>query len=427
MIRISRILRQVQKVANGRQAVLLAFAAALTTLSGFLVTLFSTRFLEPTENAEFLVYLSVLGSMYNLVGGISDETTRSVGSALQQRNRDVNSSRTYPRTVLYGTIIVGVIATSIILLFTLLGGGAVLGGGSSILVLMAIATLMQSGHAATFGYLSATRSWRQVATLNMAVAICRVILVAIVAILIGTLFSFQLAVVLVTFVWVFYALTSAKVRSAYHAEADVPLSKFIRNCAHTTLASVAYTVVVSGFPAILTAATAHSSSPLELATVILAVSITRSPISLAVSTFRPVLLSGFIGTTGRRFKSAVTTILFVVVIGVGLTVVLGFIGPWLFSALYGELYTISPISLALLTLSAVAVTAINVSGMAALAASKQRQFSIGWVAAAIVTVGLTFFPAPLPLSLRAAVALTLGPLVGIFVHLTSVRSADVID
>lgn len=64
-----------------------------------------------------------------------------------------------------------------------------------------------------------------------------------------------------------------------------------------------------------------------------------------------------------------------------------------------------------------------VSGPATLASGRHSAYVFGWAAAAALTVGILFLPLPLPLPLplvaRALLALAVGPLVGIAVHVVA--------
>lgn len=76
-------------------------------------------------------------------------------------------------------------------------------------------------------------------------------------------------------------------------------------------------------------------------------------------------------------------------------------------------------TLALLTASAGAIGLLTLTGAAAIASGRHTAFAAGWVVATVVTAGALLGPGPL--ATRTVIALTLGPLAGVLVHLAGLR------
>jgi hypothetical protein len=74
-----------------------------------------------------------------------------------------------------------------------------------------------------------------------------------------------------------------------------------------------------------------------------------------------------------------------------------------------------------LTAGAVALAALTVTGLGLVAADRHLAASGGWVATLLATV--LVLTAPLAIGARVELALVLGPLVGIVVHLAVLRAA----
>ena len=97
------------------------------------------------------------------------------------------------------------------------------------------------------------------------------------------------------------------------------------------------------------------------------------------------------------------------------------IGPPLLSALFGSAYQVEPLTVAALVLAATAIAWLYVTGPATLARHLHTPYSLGWAIAAVVAIGCLALP--LPLEAKAVLALLVGPLVGVVIHVAAqVRS-----
>ena len=98
------------------------------------------------------------------------------------------------------------------------------------------------------------------------------------------------------------------------------------------------------------------------------------------------------------------------------------IGPWLMRVAFGPEYRTSGVLLAWLTVAAVSIALLTLTGAATVASALHRAYSIGWVGATVAAALLLTLP--LSLESRTVIALMCGPLVGIGVHLTALARAD---
>jgi O-antigen/teichoic acid export membrane protein len=120
---------------------------------------------------------------------------------------------------------------------------------------------------------------------------------------------------------------------------------------------------------------------------------------------------------GLLFPTALVT-------GVGMVGVPGaaLIGPWLLRAAFGPDYRADSALLAWLTMAAVAIAVLTLTGAAAVARALQRVYALGWVGATVASTLLLLLP--VGLATRTVIALLCGPLVGIAIHLAALARAD---
>lgn len=88
--------------------------------------------------------------------------------------------------------------------------------------------------------------------------------------------------------------------------------------------------------------------------------------------------------------------------------------------LYGTKFHIESGPLALLVLAAGLIAAQTLTGAATMAQGRHRVFAAGWLVSALVVVALLSLD--LSVNARAVLALNVGPLVGMTVHLASLAS-----
>jgi O-antigen/teichoic acid export membrane protein len=91
-------------------------------------------------------------------------------------------------------------------------------------------------------------------------------------------------------------------------------------------------------------------------------------------------------------------------------------------AFFGSGYRVSGLLLAALTLAATGLALLTLTGSAVLAMGRHRAYAIGWFLSCIASV--TLLTTGLPLASRCVLSLCLGPLVGIAIHLSVLRSAS---
>ena len=89
-------------VIGGRGMASVGIASVVAAGSGYLVLVVVARYLEPSVNADFLVYWSLLFGGFGILGGIQQEATRSVGTAAHTGEATPGAARVLPWSLLIG-------------------------------------------------------------------------------------------------------------------------------------------------------------------------------------------------------------------------------------------------------------------------------------------------------------------------------------
>ena len=214
-------------------------------------------------------------------------------------------------------------------------------------------------------------------------------------------------------------------RRVFNSRADVSLGRLLYNYTLSMGSSTANAVLMMGLPLLLNASidVNNSLQQVILAVLILAISITRSPIMIPLQAFQGVAVSAFLKQKNhplRAFAKPAGALLGVGLVGAIAAYVLG---PWLFGLLYPpkpseiEAYAqvvTSPV-LAFLVFASVFLALLVLSGSLVIALNMHRAYVSGWVLAAVVACVVAV--SPLPLLTRTLLALYAGPLLGLLVHL----------
>jgi hypothetical protein len=185
------------------------------------------------------------------------------------------------------------------------------------------------------------------------------------------------------------------------------------NSLRTVIAGAATGVIISGFPFLVTVTSVGSDS-VQLATLVLAVTLTRAPLIIPILALQSYLVVRFRDAGPRFWRELVAIVVGVAALAAVLGVAAWLIGPWVLDVIFGGKYVIEGTTLGILVASAGLTGALCVSGPAVLALGRHSVFTAGWVVAAVVTVGILLLP--LELDLKALLALALGPAAGFLVH-----------
>ena len=405
-------------------------ASVTAAASSLLITVISARTLTVAQNKEFLVFWGFMFGIFGVISGIQTESTRAAlagrktaaepaepagppGPAAPARRR----ARILATALLLGLVIAAL---------TLLAAPAWVPSltpstGPLTAALIAAGVWGYAGQASLSGVLAGTRSWNLYSALMAAEALLRLLLTLLVAVVVSSLIGLEAAAAAPALVWLLF-LTIPAVWALAGSRADVGAARLTSFSLQAMLSSASWAVLVTGFPTLLEI-TSPGADAAEVAIVILAVSLTRSPIMIPLQAFQGVLITTIADAEPSRRLAGVTRILGTLLAGgAALAAAAALAGPWLVRTVYGPRYDPSPWLLGLLTLAAVSMASLVLTGASTIALNNHRAYTLGWVLAALTAV-LLLWLLPLSVSPRAVLALGLAPLSGICVHLRAIVSA----
>jgi O-antigen/teichoic acid export membrane protein len=405
-----------QPTITTRGAAVVGLASVLSALSGYLILVIAARTLGSARNADFLVYWALLFGMFGIVAGLQQETTRSVGSA------DLGLvPATRPVRVLPVGLLVGVAAAAVVGVTSAAWSEHFLGPGSwPLVVALCLAVAAYAGNSAVVGALNGQRSWHASAALISFEATVRLLLVALVAFAGAKGRGLEVACSTAAAVWIVFLLVSSAGRRAARATGDSDLRQFLGRTGHAMVGTASSAVLVVGFPVLLR----FASSDVEWVTaapLLLAISLTRAPLLLPLQAYQGVAIAHFLSERSRGITVLIRPAS--AVLGVGVLGAAGayLLGPLIMSAFFGPDYRVDGRLLAGLTLAAVCLALLTLTGSAALALGRHRVYAIGWFLGSAASVALLM--TDLPIANRTVLSLCLGPLLGIGIHLAGVRAA----
>ncbi len=400
-------------------------AASITAAaSSLLITVISARTLTVAQNKEFLVFWGFMFGVFGVISGIQTESTRAALAGARIRGTAESAGRA-PRRA--GILTTALLLGLVIALLTLLAAPAwaprlTPSTRPLIAALIAAGVWGYAGQASLSGILAGTRRWNLYSTLMAAEALLRLLLALAVAIIASSLIGLEAAAAAPALVWLLLLLVPA-VRAPAGSRADVGMARLTSFNLQAMLSSASWAVLVTGFPTLLEI-TSPGADAAEVAIVILAVSVTRSPIMIPLQAFQGVLITTIADAEPSRRLTSVLRILGILLAGGALlAIVVAAVGPWLVRAVYGAQYDPSPTLLGFLTLGAASMASPVFTGASTVVLDNHRAYTLGWVLAA-VAAALLLWILPLGVSPRATLALGLAPLTGICVHLRAIVRAD---
>lgn len=402
---------------NSRGASGIGAASLVAGVSGLVILFVAARALTIEENSQFLVFWGALFGVYGILGGVQAESTRAVRAA--ELNPNKASTRPGAR-VLHGGIMIGAVMAGVLLVLGLLYGQNVFPANSFILTLgLAGAAIVYSGHAAVAGSLQGQRQWRSYAGLISGEALVRLAAITLGAVLGASLLGLELATLAAVLVWLAWLLLSKPARVAAKGRADVVMSVFLRQTGHAIVSAGSSAALVVSYP-LLVRLTASNEQYASAAPLLLAISLTRAPIMLPMQAFQGVAIAHMVKSGSGGGAALRTPALLIALLGLVGAAAAWLVGPALMT-IFGPGYRVEGWVLAALTLSAALMSALTLLGTAVLALGQHRAYSLGWLASTIVAVIMLLIPGEL--DVKCILSLSLGPLTGILVFLTTLNGS----
>ena len=418
------------------QSLALLGSSLLAAVSTLVVTMIAQRALNGSELTEFLLFWAALFTVTGIITGIQPEITRAVGTA---RTRAVaggaasaEGSAPQGARVVTVTAALGAIAGALVLVSSPLWAGHQIPHSAAVgVTVMAVGVFLYALQATMSGVTAGEDRWYLFAAVGGLESAGRLILMLAAALMIPSLAGLEVATVVPMGLWLILAFVTVSGRRLWVARADVPARRLSANILWSFLSSAAAAVLMMGFPNVLKASGAAESEPVVLGTLILAISITRSPIMIPLQAFQGVAVSAFLKQRHRPVAAFIKPAAAVVVVGAVGAVAAYLVGPLLFRLIYPPAAgaesayeaAASGITLGALVFASALLALMTLSGNMALAVNQHRIYLAGWVVAAAVTLSLAFL-VPASLVPRAIVALAVGPVCGFVVHMVGVSLAS---
>lgn len=400
---------------GARGATGVAIASLVAAASGYAVLVLAATSLTTAENADFLTFWGLVFFLFGTLGGLQSEVTRSVHVA---RTSHSPSTARHPR-VLATALAVGAAGAAAVGLTSPVWADAVLGPDALAgVAVVALGVLAFAGHSAVAGTLAGQGRWTHYARVVGAEALVRLVLAVTVVLAGGGPAGLRVATTAAAATWVLMAAVPT-VRRVRHQRTDVPLRPFLTASAHAMVGTASSAALVVGFPVLLRVTTSPRDFALA-APLMLAVQLTRAPLLLPLNAYQGVAITHFLSHRDeglRPLRRVAVAIVGAGVVGAGAAAAAG---PWLMSML-GEDYRVAPVVMAGLTLAAAGMALLTLTGAAVLAVGSHRAYAAGWLAATSTTALLLLLPGGL--AARTVASLALGPMVGVAVHLLSLRGA----
>lgn len=424
------------------QSLALLGSSLLAAVSTLVVTMIAQRALNGSELTEFLLFWAALFTVTGIITGIQPEITRAVGTARTRAVADralanraasggaasAEGSAPQGARVVTVTAALGAIAGALVLVSSPLWAGQQIPHSAAVgVTVMAVGVFLYALQATMSGVTAGEDRWYLFAAVGGLESAGRLILMFAAALMIPSLAGLEVATVVPMGLWLILAFVTVSGRRLWVARADVPAGRLTTNILWSFLSSAAAAVLMMGFPNVLKASGAAESEPVVLGTLILAISITRSPIMIPLQAFQGVAVSAFLKQRHRPVAAFIKPAAAVVAVGAMGALAAYLVGPLLFRLIYPPAAgaesayeaAASGITLGALVFASALLALMTLSGNMALAVNQHRIYLAGWVVAAAVTLGLAFL-IPAPLVPRAIVALAVGPVCGFVVHMLGV-------
>ena len=329
---------------NRYQSLALLGSSVLAAASTLIVTMIAQRALTGSELTEFLLFWSALFTVTGIITGLQPEITRAVGTARTHAAADgvasahpASDGTPAPQGARVVTVAaaLGAIAGALVLVSSPLWAGQQIPHSAAVgVTVMAVGVFLYALQATISGVAAGEDRWYLFATVGGLESAGRLLLMLAVALLIPSLAGLEVATVIPMGLWLILALVTFSGRRLWVARADVPAGRLTVNILWSFLSSAAAAMLMMGFPNVLKASGAAESEPVVLGTLILAISITRSPIMIPLQAFQGVAVSAFLKQRHRPVAAFIKPAAAVVAVGAVGALAAYLVGPLLFRLIY---------------------------------------------------------------------------------------------
>lgn len=397
-------------------------ATAIAGGAGYAITFAAGAVLGSKDYLPFAAFWSALYLIVGALAGVQHETTRASRPA---------TPPTHPGTAARNVFVAVGAATTVLLLATspLWVHRVFDAHGGALLAPLVVGALGYLAMCVAGGVLAGLASWRLIAVITAADALLRLALVGTAllvtrdVVVLAWCVAVPFGVVGMVGGW----LVTARVRGSYTI--DAPLGQLAWNATRTVASGAAMGVLITGFPALLSATASNADTESNAVSSIMFVSnLVRSPLIVLTMAFQVMMVQRL--RDAVRPDAAVAKLLAALfAVGAVLTAVVAAAGPSLLEAAFDGEYMLTTSQLVILVGSAAPSAAMFVTGAALLARGQHGTYVTGWALAAAVAVGALAWGPSLMVAVTGAVLV--GPALGLCLHLVALarrsrRSAELI-
>jgi O-antigen/teichoic acid export membrane protein len=404
------------ETAGGERSsvVLILGATVVAGVAGYVVTWRVASTIGSAGYAVFSVFWSALFLVVGILFGLQQESTRAVAETANE-----SPSKPVRASLWRFSAAVALVVVAVVLVTSFVWAPPSLGVSHLGLVwFVAAGAGLNCLVAAASGILAGAGLWRYLAMIVALDGILRVIGVLAVLAVSHDVLALAVVVILPFPLSLLIVFAFARGRLIVNAKVSIGVRRLIANTGQTMLAASATAVLINGFPLVLSFFSTNEQHA-ELGALILSITLTRAPILvplMALSSFLVTQFSRRPDRVGRLMGLLLAAIAVIIAI---LSLVTWAWGPEFMRVVFGAEFAFPPGVLVPLVASSGLIGALCVSGAAVLARGLHGAYALGWVVASLVSIALLFLPIDLPA--RSALALAVGPAVGLVVHLVWLR------
>lgn len=394
---------------KGRTLSAVGLSSLAAAACGYLVLIVASRSLTPAENANFLAFWGVLLGLFGVLTGLMTESTRAVKSRRMMKLVEPH----HGAPVLSVSLLIGAVVALLVGASSPFWMPALIPNAPPLLWLgISLAVLLYSGHIGLAGATAGLERWGTYSGLSATEAIFRLLIMALAAVLGGSLAGLEFGALSGTLVWLYFGIFSSGGRAGMRARADVRVVPFAIRCGLAMVTAASTAVLVTGLPAVIKIV-ADPADFAVAAPLLLAISLTRAPIMIPLQAFQGVVMTALIHSSKSNHRVLMKPFAAVVALGLVGAAAAALVGPWIM-LIFGPDYSLDGWVLGALTFDAALLAILTLTGTAAMALGKHGLYLAGWLAATATSIALLLLP--LPLNVTVILGLSAGPILGAIVH-----------
>lgn len=400
---------------KGRTLSAVGLSSLAAAACGYLVLIVASRSLTPAENANFLAFWGVLLGLFGVLTGLMTEGTRAVKSRRMMKLLEPS----HGAPVLYVCLLIGAVAALVVGASSPFWMPALIPNAPPLLGLgISLTVLLYSGHIGLAGATAGMERWGTYSGLSASEAIFRLLVMALAAVLGGSLAGLEFGALSGTLVWLYFAVFSSGGRAGMRARADVGAIPFAIRCGMAMATAAATAVLVTGLPAVIKIV-ADPADFAVAAPLLLAISLTRAPIMIPLQAFQGVVMTALIHADKPVHRVLMKPFAAVAALGLVGAAAAALVGPWIM-LIFGPDYSLSGWVLGALTFDAALLAILTLTGTAAMALGRHGLYLAGWIVATATSIAILMLP--LPLDVTVILGLSAGPILGAIVHAAGISA-----